>query len=447
MNTKHGVLASEGLLTIQSNQWQTVPMHRESDLVNLMQTALDYGLTHLWVHTDEIYPLVPFEVTDDSFKGIIDGWDLMGHCNGEHVKTVTGWKTGGGQKQVTVIFPMYTKWVEYWETLSSPKELLVTINYVEQVLEVPMAGSPGTMGWNLLKKMHPDWVKKFPMSQLTNMHFGAQAAKDLVWQRPYNASEGMYLHKVDRNSAYLSSGVTEFYGVREPIRDVDGSKFKEGSYKDGYRPGVWECEVIPCNAAIPIVDKAKTCYLAAPMIRIMRNQGYEVTVLSGWYFPEAHQILAKWAQFLWDARQGFADEKKFRHAVCRNFARLAIKLIAVATVGLTAYSNFEEQSGKQRPDIKMQTVARTYELMYHNILKFREKTGMMPVMVYTDALYYVTNSPKLPFPEVFLAREGKLGGYKYEGCIEITPDVAEMFATKMSVNYRLEYLNSKGWVK
>lgn len=455
MKTHHGVLTPEGTLSIspKGDCWVThksgmdIPRKRDN-LSDLFAIGDKLGLTHLWVPEIDGMPEpdILFSAHSEPTKVVLN-FAESGPYQGL-LKSAHRW----GSKDVSplaIIFPEHTRWVECWDGLPTDKELLVTISYMEQALGVPMAGSPSTMGWKLLEKMHPDWVKNFPKVKLENAHFTAEAASDLVACFG-KVKVGQYIHKVDRNSAYLSSSATEFYGVGDPVLDPDGSKYVEGSIKDGHRPGVWCCHAVPGDISLPHWSESGTYWLSHPIIRLMRKIGYEVEILHGWYFPECHQTMSKWSNFLWDSRMSFqTDKAKWRRDVPRELARQGIKMIAVSTVGLTAYTGFNEneESSKRRPDIRLQTVARTYELVYHNMMKFHELIGLMPVMVYTDALYYATECNQRDTFDPLLKRSDKLGGYKYEGYIEVTPEIAEVINSDIAVSEKLAVLNTKGWTK
>jgi len=74
--------------------------------------------------------------------------------------------------------------------------------------------------------------------------------------------------------------------------------------------------------------------------------------------------------------------------------------------------------------------------------------------VYMDAIYMISDNPngRQAFPKLVereFEEDGttlKLGGFKYEGRVELTPDVLAMFNSSMSESSRLEYLNKKGWI-
>lgn len=428
MKTNHAVLSATRLFIPHK-----IPA--EGTLTDVMQKALDHGITHVWTN-------VGFEdFIGYKDKCTVNGWDLLVQHKGPNLKSVTGWIPG--KAQVQVIFIRNSRWAQgraerMWGKVCTPIQLLATVANLEGKLEVPVSASPGGTGWKLLAKFHHDWVKNAPTIDLMRMHMFAGikgAAHDLVFQHPYTA--GKFVHKVDRNSAYLYSASFDlFYGVGNPTYDPDGNRC------NGKNPGVWECDVFPTQEQLPGY-KAGRYWLATPIINLMRYLEYDVDVLHGNFWPKetAHQSLSKWAKFLWECRQHFSPE---------SFERQAIKQIAVGTIGLASYGDFEEneETDKRRPDIKCLTVARTYELMYHSILKFRRLTGMDPLMCYMDALYYVSDSSDRSFLAPLLTREKDLGGFKYEGCIEITEEISGILGNqRIAMHDKLALLNKKGWVK
>jgi hypothetical protein len=443
IKTNHAVLSATGMFIPQRIE---VP---NFVLTDVMQKALDHGITHVWTNVE--FPLFP----DVKGKILLDGWDLLIVRKGKRLKSVTGWRAGGSA-QVQVIFIRQSRWAQgryenVWGKVCTPPQLLGTVKALEEKLGVPVGASPGGTGWKLFEMFHPEWVKNAPKADLKAMHLYAGhkgSSQDLIFQKLYSITDGKFLHKVDRNSAYLYAAFFDlFYGVGEPSADSDGSKF------DGRSPGAWECTVIPTEEALPDYPKG-TYWLATPVINLMRFMKYEVYPHHGNYWQhrdkkrqekdgkpsDAHQVMAKLADFLWKCRQSFPEG---------SFERQSIKQIAIGTVGLASYGDFEEEeeTDKRRPDIKCLTVARTYELMMHSILKFRRQTGLNPLLCYMDALYYVSDSPIPDFLAPLLVRSTELGGFKYEGYVEITPEVADTLSSNSALFDKLTVLNKIGWRK
>lgn len=425
MKTNHAVLASTGIFLPQRIETPNVV------LTDVMQKALDHGITHVWTNCE--FPTFPAV----SGKAKLGEWDLLVQRKGTGLKSITGWIEG--KAQVQVIFIRRSRWAQsrdenVWGKVCTPRQLLETVANLEAKLEVPIGPSPGGTGWKLLTRFHPEWVKNAPTVDLMKMRLFAGikgAAHDLVFQRPPQGKR--YVHKIDRNGDYLYANTFDLaHGVGNPVYDPGGSKFNKKL------PGVWYCTVYPTEEALPDYPQG-TYYLATPIINLMNHLAYEIEFHHGNYWPDAHQSFSKWAKFLWECRQFFP---------AGSFERQAIKQIAIGTVGLASYGGFEEdeETEKQRPDIKCLTVARSYELMYHSILKFRRATGRDPLMCYIDALYYESDSPDPAFLAPLLARSTELGGFKHEGYIEITPEVADILNhQRIEGGAMLAPLNTIGW--
>jgi hypothetical protein len=451
----HGVLCGQGLLKIQGNQWSPVRLERlPSTMAELCAQCLAHGLSHLWVMADTgVVPDKPF------FEAALEEWDLLATWKYPPVKrlppglqnpliTVVGCKRPrGGQKQIIVIFcASITKW--HWLKKDiTPRQLLLTITYLERALEVPVGSGPSTVGMKLLTKIaqerkHPEWIAR-PNVDLTSMPWD-EAARDLIWERPFSHDEKKkrYLHKIDKNSAYLRACVALQFGVGDPVHE-DGS----ASYSEK-RVGIWRCSVKAPASILenlpPVWDGGE--WIAGPIIKLLQGQGYEVAIHEGWIFPKQHEVLRAWAEKIWEVRQAFklGSYEWARNEQVWGMAYVAVKDVAVATIGLTQSRKFEEASYKQRPDWHCQVVAGNRSTVYYNLLKVFKASGRVPLLVNMDALYYVSDErdPAAVVPEL-LGKENSLGGYKAEWKqpLELTEEAIAVLESNNYVTVKLEQLN------
>lgn len=420
MKTKHGVLVDNGQICYPGE---------------IAEKALHYGYTHVWMMGD-------IEVAKPENHG-----DFSFQVSERKKKpaTVSVWKRGTGH--VNIIFLDNTAWVEGTKAFKdvTPAQLLDAVNTVESSLGITIAGSPGGAGWGLLKKLHPEWIENIPVN-LRDMHFIPKSGPDLIWQHKDLAHfPGIkYIHKFDKGAAYPAAGTQTDIGKGTPVHLAGADAWRAAQHEKGHpqEVGVWNCHVTcmaipdftPFNP-IPSGDY----WLAGPRIRMLEAAGYSVEPFEGYVFPERHDVLVKWAKVLWEKR----------NEATNPIVKKMFKQIANSTVGFTAFHGFEdEEEEKRRPDIRLQVVSRNAEIMFHNIEKVRREQHESPCMVYMDAVYYfsLAEDGRAAFPSL-VEREGKLGGFKYEGRIEIIPDVSKMFTMKMSVADRLEVLNKIGWVQ
>lgn len=467
MKTKHAVLYyPDRFMPNTAIAWVDGKQIHEEELADSCYTLADLArvcypryITHLWV--------MPAYGEFEPMPGN-DEWQFSPYYNRKKMMMGAAVRLRGHKDiDVNIIFPQYTSWwgsdkAPGWVRECSPRELLITLCYLEMCLGVTITGSPGRTGWNYLKKIHPGWVEEIPGVDLAACHFDKKAQADIIWERPLLTSEcenGVFVHKFDKGAAYPYAGSKTDIGVGTPEHKDHG--LDALVLNDKQSVGVWRCSIKPRwivgsiptpENSMPPVWKEDTNtsdyqgWLAGPIIRLLASQGHMVTVHEGWVFPTRHDVLAKWGKDLWDIRQGF-ELPKWVNRKCAKFAQQATKQIMNMTIGITAFKDFDDDDEMKRPDIRGQVIARHRELTWHNIEKIRKLYGVTPVIVYMDAVYYISSSNpdgRAFLPEL-VKREGQFGGYRWEGCIEMTPDVLMMFNQKLSEADRLEYLNTKGW--
>lgn len=419
-------------------------------LRDLAQVAYPRYITHLWV--------MPAYGEFEPMPGN-DEWQFSPYENRKKKMMGAAVRLRGHKDiDVNIIFPQHTSW---WGSDDSPswlrqctyRELLIVIRYLEMTLGITITGSPGRAGWNYLKKIHPEWVEEIPGVDLAACHFDKKSTGDIIWDRPLLASErenGMFVHKLDKGAAYPYAGSKTDIGVGSPVyfQGTEAAYASDHIIGHPQEVGVWRCTIHGTTTTPGMPEPwSKSGWIAGPIIRLLRSQGWPVDVHEGWVFPERHDVLAKWAKDLWNVRQGF-DLPKWINRKCAKFAKEATKQIMNMTIGITAFKDFDLDDEMRRPDIRGQVIARHRELTWHNINKIKTLYGVTPVIVYMDAVYYILpgKDGRAALPEL-VKREGQFGGYRWEGCIEMTSDVLAMFNQDMAENDRLEYLNKIGWVK
>ena len=422
-------------------------------LTDLLEMAVARPFDRYWIMASAgISPAKEWAEYDQA------GWDLRiaWDKSEKFVQSVHGWRLpAGGQKAIDLIWPQYTRWARdrgqpAWGSVASPKQFLMTIHYLEQALGIDVKGSPASTGWALAKSLHHKQITDTPDGKLKGMHFDARSAYDLVDFRIPDEDElkKKFLIKLDKNSAYIAAAQSEFYGTGTPVHV---NTYVEGAV------GVWRVNVLTlADVPFPVVRKLGERWLAAPLVRLLQARGYEIEVLEGYIFDERYMLLKLWAQRIWKARVSFRDSQRWKYETSRRFAEAACKMIAVATIGITAYGQFREgeESDKERPDIKLQTIARNYEIMDHNIMKAWRENGILPVLVVMDCAFILVDDidPYVCAPAYMLntqgqSREQALGGYKREGYMPITPEVCAILTSDDRAPQKKRLLDKIGWQK
>lgn len=428
-------------------------------LTGLLELAVAAPFDRYWIHKSyELEPTKEWAEWDAAAWDLRAAWD----ANDTHMQSIHGWKLpGGGQKAIDIIFPALTRWAKdrgapAWGATASPKQFLMIISYLEQALGIDIKGSPSSTGWHLAKSLHHKQITDTPEKKLSDMHFNVRAAFDFVDNRMPTPGElgRKILMKLDKGGAYISASHREFYGTGTPVLS---------RIYDENAVGVWKVRILSlADVPFPIVRKLydqdhEERWLAAPIVRLMRAMGYELQIIEGNIFLEKYMLLKAWSQRLWDARISFRDDaRRWPYENSRRLAEAACKMIAVSTIGITGYRGFkkDEESDKERPDIKLQTIARNYEIVYHNMLKLWKEDGLLPVLVNMDCFYILVDdidackvAPSIMLDKNGQSRELALGGYKREGYMPVTPEVQRILTSGEGTHQKKRALDKIGWQK
>lgn len=444
IHMKHGILCKTGLFIKHTNQIDTLQMQPELTLSCLCEQALTLGLSHLWVTKDT--GIVPDKSFVDAAR---EQWSLLatyrypeaaklsaGKKNEAVYVTATQKSALDERRQITIVFPANTKW--NFGSASNPRHLLGTISYLEKALQVKIVGSPAKVGWKLIELLNAEqWdTLALKTSGQAAYHFDQQAAQDIFWQRPLHAYElhKYYLHKYRNHTAYLYECLQQEFGIGEPLH-VPGTNY------DPCYPGVWRITVkekMLHNLPSVLWDGAE--WVAAPIVKFLHEIGEDVTVHDGWVYPQingqAHYRpwLKTWAQCIWQNWQGFQDDILWRNHACREYAQWSMKDIVMATVGPgTAHHG--------QSNVRVQVVGAARATMLGHILEVQREQLLKPVLVYKDALYYLSNHPE---PQgalaAMVARTDVPGGFSCEWTLPMTKQVGEILMQDMPASEKQRQL-------
>lgn len=451
---QHGVISAGKLLQVIENRWRekSVPPETSASLDALCQLAVDEKITHLWV-------LDAVEADDVYYEAAASTWDLWanwtyppgrmlppGRIN--LLSSASGFRrtSKGGARRISIIFPKHAHIPWRWVKRAAAREALLTILYLERALEIPITASAPTAGIRLLEKMqrnghHPEWLE-IPKLNWDLLPFRFRdVASDLIAERPLLQEEytAGYLHKIDKNGAYLRACVTEMFGVGAP-------ELVKTCMPQEKRPGIWRCSFDPISLpGLPAVWDGGA-WIVTPILQVLRNTGHDVLVHEGYVWNESHGIFKRWAETLWNARQGFRlgsyKEHTWKSAPVSALAEDACKQIATATIGLTSYRGFETETAKYRPDWKAQIVGSVRARMFSNLLKFQQEQGSTPIIIYIDAIYVLSNESDInKVAGSLVDKPTALGGFKPEWSLPVTDDVRLALSSQLSIVEKLEIFN------
>lgn len=338
------------------------------------------------------------------------------------------WQEGGKGWQVYVGFPQREPFS--WAVVNEV-EALATVEYLEQVLDVPVQWSAQSIGIAKLQKHYAATIRlqsylKPPTVDLREMPF-KQADQDVLFTGSLEKLEGLVLHVYDKEAAHPSAASHMVTGVGNP-HHITG-------HADPDKPGIyhitWRSNGSKFDGArLPRLFDRQDTWTTQPMLRLALQKNYEVHVQEAWVFEEGHKLFAKWASELWEARLQLRVSARFRCEPARYVAEGFIKQIMNSTLSAARLNWWADMVGHARA------------AMLLNLDKY-SSLGFYPVLVYHDAIVFATAEPdpNIAVPGM-TSRQGHLGGYKHKYSVYATEElVDEMKTARMNADSVMKVLN------
>ncbi|MBA2677991.1 MAG: hypothetical protein H0U76_06305 [Ktedonobacteraceae bacterium] len=415
-----------------------------ANLGDLARQALEANVTYVWV-------MPGTQLSKGIERSFItstgEEWDIFAsysRIDEDRPMFARIWRrktAGRAGRTIYVGFPEYGTWP--WK-YSDVITLLATVSYIEQALGLPALWSPGRMALDLMKALNVEkrasWLSPLtldlmalPAEDGTTVPL-KKSARDLTWKRALTPKEKKmkWVHKYDKNSMYLAACTGILLGEGDPDQ-VSGNAY------DDRLPGFWRVRTDRAESlydGVKLPSPVRTQWMTTPVVQCCRKLGYQIEVMEGYQWRDPgcyHRTLESWANMLWAARRSLKASsptfnQEYKHVQGRENAYATIS--AVAHVGVGKLGDDDTSGGLFRPDIWALVVGRSFANMLYNIETFR-RAGFTPVLVYTDALWYISDDPN---PETALPaivdKQDKLGGYKvvYNPPLAMSKDVIDAFA-------------------
>lgn len=236
---------------------------------------------------------------------------------------------------------------------------------------------------------------------------------DIVWRRVLSPGMiGHYVHCADKNSQHLSAEQSVYTGYGEPIHRVDSFGWNPIEEKT---PGLfrveWDTNGSRFDGKIyPTILDAGDMYCTFDVLKFAVSQGYAVDVLEGWTFPHYTRVFEEYARRLWNARQNLREESP---AAAREINEIA----HVTGCWVSSQAEKRPAGGKLdmiHPNWWADIVGCARVRLLANLLSYGP-----PVLIRTDALYYVSSEPDIDRAiihaktgESITARSKECGGFK-----------------------------------
>lgn len=418
----------DGLAVVDDLQFvqvgRTYP-HQAYDLKGLLEASEALALDRVW-----IVPGSKLSTACSDVAANLDGWSTAAsYCDPKardrynYVSARRVEKRHEDRIQVGL-----SEW-HYWPwKVDRPRTLLGTVTYLQNGLGVPVEWSPAHVGLDFLRlKNQQTWQWFTPLKinieeQWPGFKYG-NTCKEIHWRLRGELPPGKYIFKVDGNSKHPAACTGVNLGEGDP-EFFSGAMI--AAFYDGKKPGFWEVEINPQQS---IFDGLRAPaysgqYLSTDLIEELRKRGYAIKIKSGWAWKTYHQTLRRPMTELYAMR--LAARKDRELSTAHENVYKSYNAILHAIPGRLGDADGRDPHFRRR-DWWAQIVSKSIATGFYYDWAIYQKTGLLPVCEDVDARLYVTDEPDpakaLPG---FIDRE-KLGAYKDEYVMRITPEIREWF--------------------
>ena len=455
-HTAFGVLTDSEVLLVDIVQGRRVLSARllpsdSSELSRLFEYLWDTGLSSVWVMPTTTLSQT---ATCARFEQVGSHWTILTHPDpreSSRPSCVLLWPKGGNYgegRRLTLSFPEYTGWD--WR-LPDARSLLATVTYLDQALATSMCDAAERVAHQLLTNLVLDQATSQARTSPVNLPTLAGSdghpvllqnyARDLAWMRPLSHVEQRqrYLHKYTHFSHLLEACLAVQLGADMPQYSSTGRAC------NGVRPGIWR---IRTELAGSVFDGKRLPHgvdgewMSTPQVNCCRDIGYQVHVLEGYYWPEAHEPLKQWATTLWQAASRLhTHPERYRHTQGRTNASHTIKLLA--QLGTEILLKEQATGGWSRPDWWVQIIGRSRALLFAHLVALVRK-GTMPVLVNGDALWVISDdsNPLTAVPGLVTPHRWRGFSVGYEVPLPLSREVREVFSASNQVGQRAMALDT-----
>lgn len=469
----HAVLTSDELVMMEAGKVCHTSILEIASTDEMLNLCVVHRIGTLWVQPGCRYARWP------ASNLASQAWDIrcgkVEIAGKEYYRTISA---NGYNRKITITWPEFAyEWDDrHLYEMPSAIDILGCLKYLAENFETPVHHNPGVMGRALMERYNDTkrrrvWIEHpdFDFDSLPTWkgegfvyQIGVVDPDEYLddWKRQHKCrGRKVWLHSWDKNSQYPAGGTTVRVGCGKPELVLDN---KAAWDTISPRPnstgwivpaGYWKLNFgeSPDFSHNPFFEEMNPIHprqewATTPILHVLLNEGIPFDIDAAYIFPEQHAVLDKFGPAFWKARQHLKDAKAFRHEPSRELAYYAAKKIGTASIGLlTSDLTIKFSPNMYRPDWWRFVIEQAKMVLYFNMKKVFDLTGEYPVMVATDAVYYLSaeSDPALAFPGCF-TRPDELGGWKYNfrQPIEATPEVMSLFRPRASVGKILRDLKA-----
>lgn len=316
-----------------------------------------------------------------------------------------------------------------------PREFLGTLITIYQKMGVHLSTSPAATGIQSMKLLtspdewrHDDEERDLPDAKPIQMY----------WHRPLFAKEeGLYLHRADGNAKWLAACTGAELGIGKPTRYVEG-RAAQLAWEERHEAALWCVEVRSIGEPGMLQPHKSEWtgprWLTTSGVRAMHNLGYNAPIYRAhlWENDKARKIfqhrrvLKDYGHETWNQRQAIREKYGKEHPAARLLSMTYKR--GLGWLDLQGLRRDEKVSWYHKPHWYAEIMGLAEYRMTITMQMMCSAYGIMPVLIYSDALCYVSADPDPvhAWPKLFL-RQHDLGGFKPDLSLPITSEVLEAF--------------------
>lgn len=426
MELKHGIVSESGIYFVAVNRgcldFVSYPVPAIQHIGDLIELGLKYSLTQLWILPGSILSHQIAALDQAFIDQALPGYEIGPNKDNPTLSTfMYGYPRNDHYHKAETVYialPEYdTTWstlhngiVRGFTTLTTPKNFHACLSYLQALLGLPVFYAPSGYAIKLLEANTSDKnLLRKSTSDLTI--FDATLASDIFWLKELTPDElaKSHLIVIDRNGMYLSG----FSEVKLGIGDYTYLVKPEFSNKFA---GLWHIKLTgtsPFNGvSFPHPTNQQTdTWVYTYTVEAAIRCGYQVEIIEAYIFTESSNLLRPLYEKLREARTALqTDTQRFRNDQARRVALHGLKRVYTSLYG--DFKHIPEYGDKwiwkHRPDWYNQVIDFATFRMF---LALQSKPKNL-VGIYSDALYFVSNTPNYQEALPGFTISDQLGKYK-----------------------------------
>jgi hypothetical protein len=424
---RHAVITDTGIAIVVERKVVHLSLHDDiGNIADAWAVGQQMGISHFWVMPESHFDIdgsAVFEISEDYSVFVMYEDDKTK----ERPMFARCWKRDtSGSHQIYIGYAFRGRFA--WD-VKGPVDILATIDYIRRLTGMNVAWSPAYMGIEMLTGMFSGTktLQERVKNPDTDLHsipaFEETSARDLSWKHGDLKNilrDGLYLHCIDRNSAYLAAMRTVQLGIGE-ARYVDSYHTPTGAgiYHVKYAVGHSEFDglSLPCIVA----DRQK--WVTQDILAYMMEQGYHVEILEAWVFDKSLSLLANFANKIWGYRDTFnTDIVSYPYEPARLNAYRTMKALAT---GVGGRFNSTDSKTFRHANWWWDIVGFNRRTIL-SFIKMMSVKGCIPIVAYADNLIFLSaesdiNKALAPA----LVKQHQLGGFKVQYTVQVCNHVIE----------------------